>query len=40
MYVAPSFELVLFAVEDIMTESAAAEEETTFEMPENMTCIG
>ena len=34
MYVAPNFELVLFAVEDVMTTSA---EETT--MPENMTCI-
>ncbi len=29
MYVAPSFELVLFAVEDVMTESA---EETTAEI--------
>lgn len=34
MYVAPSFELVLFAVEDVMTTSA---EETTLE---NETPIG
>ena len=37
MYVAPNFELVLFAVEDVMTTSVATEEETTIVAPPNMT---
>ena len=32
MYVAPSFELGLFAVEDVMTESTS-EEETYYQCP-------